>query len=66
MFITLTIFWYIIGLVSFIFWWTNDTDLVMGELPIALLASIMGPIAFIVGYFIHGDSNSRVIFKQRK
>lgn len=49
------ILWYLIGFASFIYWWTRDFPFTVVEMPVAILAGLGGPFAFIVGYFIHRD-----------
>ena len=65
-----TIIWYIIGISSFIYWWTTDYDL---ELNVSLILGLIiiglvGPIAFLIGYSIHGKPNPKaiVLIKKRK
>lgn len=61
--IIIILIWYIIGLFSFIYWWTRDYNFTTKELPTCLFASILGPITFLVGAGIHGKI---VIFRKRK
>lgn len=65
--------WYIIGVWSFIFWWTKDSDLKLIHFMFGLVTGLTGPIAFILGWFMHGDpikwgsliNFSKVIKKKR-
>jgi len=50
----LIVIWYLIGVCSFIFWWTTEHDLRVGDFLLALLVGTFGPVAFIMGYIIHG------------
>jgi prepilin signal peptidase PulO-like enzyme (type II secretory pathway) len=67
--IALCIIWYIIGATSFIYWWTREFDFTTTELLFALMAGILGPLAFFLGYSIHYQNtsliNPRVLFKRR-
>lgn len=59
------ILWLVIGYKSFVYWWTEDFDYTYEDIPIAVLASIGGPITFFIGKVIHGD-DSRIIKPKRK
>ncbi len=59
--------WLVIGALSFIYWWTKDHDFTLGiEIVAALIAAFMGPLSFPIGWMIHGDSKTIIIFKKRK
>lgn len=58
------VIWYLIGVGSFVFWWTRDEDLTTNDVGMALLAGLIGPFAFVVGWTIHG--NRRVIIRKRR
>jgi len=65
------IIWYLAGVASFIYWWTTDMDFEKGDIPLALVAGFIGPIAFLAGYSIHGrapfqDIESKVLIEKRK
>ena len=62
--LTLIILWLVSGALSFVYWWTKEYDFTESHIGILLIASTMGPIAFISGYSIHGKG--RVIMKARK
>lgn len=66
-FIICFIFWFILGVSGFIFWWTAQHNLTIGELMFSVLPGItLGPFAWIVGYFIHGDRSKILIEKRKK
>lgn len=54
--IFLIICWLIIGARGFIYWWTNEFDFTTSEILMCCGASLLGPLSWIVGYFIHGQS----------
>lgn len=59
--------WWISGVAAFIFWWTKDWDLKVSDLVSALLLGLMlGPFAFIVGFLVHGGSDSKTLISKRK
>ena len=69
LYITLAIFtWYTIGYQSFVYWWTKDFDFTKTELPLAIYTGFLGPIAFFMGWCLHGEpkSKGRVIKPKRK
>lgn len=51
----LTIAWLITGYKSFVYWWTKDHDYTTDDIPIAIVASFIGPIAYFMGMAIHGE-----------
>lgn len=58
--------WYFSGVGSFIFWWTSQHDFTTGEMVLAGMMGIAGPIAFIIGSVIHSRMDERVLIKRRK
>lgn len=56
LFILLAIVWYVIGVASFIYWWTYSFDYTPGIACLSLIVGLIGPFAFPVGMFIHSDS----------
>ena len=65
--ILLIILWYLVGVTSFIYWWTNTNDLTTFDFVVSLLMGLIGPIAFFLGWTIHGDSTEhRILIKKRK
>ncbi len=65
--IILLVIWYIIGIISFIYWWTKDFDLTMNEFLPMLGLGVGGPTIWIIGWAIHGDNllDNRIIFKKK-
>ena len=53
--ISFALIWYISGVASFVYWWTNQNDFMTRHIPLCLSVGLFGPIAFPVGYIIHGD-----------
>lgn len=62
----LIIIWCIIGPLSFAYWWTRDHDLTVSELPLFLGSMVLGPMAFVAGYLIHGRRTRLIFIKKRK
>jgi uncharacterized membrane protein YhfC len=59
------ILWAASGLASFIYWWTKDYDLTIKEIFVpGILTFFAGPLAYLIGYSIHGKHRS-VILKKR-
>lgn len=64
--VLLCILWYISGVASFVYWWTKDYDFSASEILLAALSGGYGPIAFIIGYTIHGtNTDKKVLLKRR-
>ena len=59
------ILWYLVGVCSFIYWWIKDFDLGAKDFLIALVAGLIGPFAWGLGWIIHNDNKSTVIMKKR-
>lgn len=69
MLISIGLAWYVIGVLSFIFWWTKDYNITVFEVPLTLLIGIIGPIAFLIGWVVHGDmsyKDSKILIKKRR
>lgn len=69
MVIIFTILWVVVGVASFIYWWTLDHDLTVSTTPLMIIGALAGPISFLIGWFIHGPSphvRDRVLMKKRK
>jgi hypothetical protein len=46
--------WLLSGAACFIYWWTTDNDFTTSEIPIIILVSFTGPLAYFAGWVIHG------------
>ena len=60
--------WYAIGVASFIYWWTNELDFTSSNIPLAMIIGFAGPLAFPIGFLIHGnhsESRTNTILKKR-
>lgn len=69
LFIVICIIWFISGAASVIYWWTKENDFTWEEFPVAVFAGVGGPISFLLGWCVHGDSLFKnkgvVLFKKR-
>jgi hypothetical protein len=54
------------GWSGFIFWWTKDFDLQLGDLPICIFAGVMGPLTWVVGGILHGGHSSGPVMLRRR
>lgn len=62
----LFIAWWLSGFLSFVHWHRRDFDVTASVLPIAAAAGLIGPLAFPVGWWIHGNhGDGPVIFPKR-
>lgn len=70
MIVFLLVLWWVTGSASFIYWWASSLDLTLVNGFLSVLVGIFGPIAFFMGWLIHGKSNTRakpiVLIKARK
>lgn len=62
----LVISWLVSGAICFIYWWTTEFDYTINQIPLTILLSISGPLAFFFGSFIHNDKKSKIIISKRK
>lgn len=62
--------WCFTGVSSVIYWFSKDHNVYLGDLiPIIIYGFLLGPSAFIVGWFIHGDVRKifeKVLIKKRR
>jgi hypothetical protein len=61
--------WFALGAGGFVFWWTRDWDLTVAEVPLMLLVGFAGPIAWVIGWILHGDtlvSESPTVLRKRR
>lgn len=60
--------WWVSGVCSFTYWWIKDFDFEKSTALVAAYCGLIGPIAFVVGWFlskpVKGGSN--VWIKRRK
>lgn len=53
MIILMLLGYYLIGLFGFIYWWKTEFNLLRKDFYVGLFISIIGPLTWIMGYFIH-------------
>lgn len=64
--ITAVVLWWLIGYISFIYWYRHDYDITMKELLFGTVVGVLGPIAFLVGWGIHSPNEPRIIFRKKE
>ena len=58
--------WEMIGAAGFIFWSTREWDFTTKDIPVALGIGLVGPLSWVIGYTVYGDSiKPRIIVKKR-
>lgn len=57
--------WFLSGILSFIFWWTQDFDFTLKEVPISLIVGLAGPTSFLLGFTLHSKS-TKILIERRK
>lgn len=55
------IIWFLLGACGFIFWWTRDYEFTSFEAPFAFCAGFTGPLAWAIGYAIHGKKRTKIV-----
>jgi len=65
--IILGIIWLLSGVASFVYWWTlrNDLTADLNIVVTALLAGLLGPLAYIIGLVVYAPTTNRIIIKRR-
>lgn len=61
--------WYLSGVFSFIYWWRHDYDFTTEFIPFACFIGFTGPMAFFVGWSIHGNRDikePKIIFPRKR
>ena len=60
--------WWTVGVAGFIFWWTSEFDFKTDDLLFLFAFGFLGPLAWVVGFFVHGDEQKKptVLIKKRK
>lgn len=66
MIVPTTALWYLSGIASFIYWWTKDSDFTADKIPLVLFVGIVGPLAFLLGWAIHGELGMTIIKRRSK
>lgn len=66
MFVLIIITWYIIGVASFIYWWTEDHDFRLNEIPMLVLFGSLGPVTFLMGWMDSKDLPNPVLKRRRE
>lgn len=64
-YIIVSLVWWIVGVASFVYWWTKNYDFRAEDSVIAILVGFFGPVAFIVGWAMDGNSK-KIIIKRRE
>lgn len=61
----LSVAWYLIGVLSFIFWWTKRCDFTTEEIGVCFLCGFLGPLSFFAGGLIHLELRTKTLIKKR-
>lgn len=59
------ILWYVVGLISVYYVFSETNDIVLGDLPILLFLSLGGPVVTLIAFF-RSEIGNTVVFKKRK
>lgn len=57
--------WYLIGCLAYIYWWTRDYDFTAEDALVMVGVSTLGPLVWVIGWFIHGRSAKTPLIKRR-
>jgi len=54
------IVWYLVGMGGFYYWWTTEYKLDTKSTFLMFYAALVGPLTFIIGWYIHGREKKRM------
>lgn len=60
--------WCLIGNLCYIYWWTKDNNFRVEDIKYSLGIGLTGPIAFLIGWLIHGEElldKRKILIKKR-
>lgn len=63
--ILLIILWVLSGWAGFIYWWTKEFPFTTEEIIVMLLQSAAGPLAWVFGWLLMGNTSDKIIFNKR-
>ena len=61
----LFVLWLVCGVAGFIYWWTKEHDFTSDDILFALIAAILGPVAWLEGW-ANGSSSEPTVFLKRR
>ena len=59
--IIFSIFWYLVGVVSFTYWYTKDNDFAVSDLGTLFSLAFYGRVIFFIGWIIHNNPDIQYI-----
>lgn len=65
MIIIYMLLWWLSGFASFTFWWTTQHDMDIQDALFGVMAGLLGPLSFPLGWLIHGSGKDMVLIKRR-
>lgn len=59
--------WYTVGVGGFIFWYTSEYDFLATDILLACIAGFTGPVAWLLGWSIHGKlgKQDKILIRKR-
>ena len=66
--ILISVVWYVIGCLGFLYWYTNRNDFIsdLSLITIAILSGVLGIFNWIIGYVVSHRKVNRVLIKRGK
>lgn len=53
--IIIILLWLFTGWLGFVYWWTTDCNYTTDDIPVSLIISLAGPLAWPIGWLVHGE-----------
>lgn len=65
-YIIAALLWYLSGVWGFVWWWTHEYDLTLDEIWFMLIVGLYGPVAWVMGWSIHGKKQFKTVVLKNK
>jgi hypothetical protein len=57
--------WYLMGIASFLFWWSREFNIITNDLFMSLIVGVLGPTAWMLGYIMHSNVTNTNFFGRK-
>lgn len=58
--------WYVVGVASFIYWWTKEHDFELRDVKFALFAGLFGPVLFVLHLLVDYKDGLRTVLLRKR
>lgn len=64
--IALLLLWYVVGIAGYVYWWTSEFNLDLGDALFGLVIGALGIFTWPIGWAVHSKSSARILMKHRR